>query len=193
MTLTLQKEPSIKKQNFILAVDVPHEVLQQLESQANCPVISFDVTILHDDRSTEERLRLGEYFLFLYQSARCVVTSRLHATLPCLALETPVLNIDINFESDRFAGLRELSHHMTIEQLLTNNWYDVNNPPKNPSDYIPIREALIEQCSTFTNYDSPAGFLHGDTVEDLLMSRELIQSTLNGFLSEQRQVGSVQP
>lgn len=193
MTLILQKEPSIKKQNFILAVDFPAEVITKLKQEADCPVIEFSASLMHDVRSVEARIRLAEYILVLFQSARCVVTTRLHATLPCLALETPVLNIVISHESERFTGLRELAHHMTVEAFLTSNEYDVNHPPANPIDYIPIREALIEKCRDFTGYDSPGGFLQGETVEELFMSRAFIQYTLNGFYADKMAIGSVIP
>mgnify|MGYP000943183057 CR=1 FL=1 len=43
--------------------------------------------------SFEERMAKAEEILTLYQNAKFVITRRLHVTLPCLALETPVLSI----------------------------------------------------------------------------------------------------
>ena len=36
------------------------------------------------------------------------MTTRLYAALPCLALHTPVILINKNYDSDRFLGLYEL-------------------------------------------------------------------------------------
>lgn len=188
LTLTLEKEPTIQKRDFILAVDIPKEVLEKVRSESQYPVIDMTPVITHHEQSIAGRLKLAEYFLYLYQSARCVITSRLHATLPCLALETPVLNIDVAYEPERFAVLRELAHHMTVEQYLAGG-YDVNHPLPNPDTYRPIRERLIEECRQYTGYDSPYGFLHGQSLLDFWTSPELTQVVMQGLQKAAPTVG----
>ena len=87
-------------------------------------------------------INLGPSGKYIYQAARHVITFRIHSTLSCFAFNTPVLHlIKPGFESSRFAGVVDLAHHMTIDDFLKNNW-DINNPPENPRDYLPIRENL---------------------------------------------------
>lgn len=184
LTLTLKKSATIKKRDFILAVDLPGEVVDILKSNSAMPVLSMGAFITTKNMSREQRFALAEYYLYLYQSAHCVITTRLHATLPCLALETPVLNLEKeNFESSRFAGLRELSHHMTISHFLENpDTYDINNPPENPKDYLKIRSKLEEKCSKYTGYINDSGFLTCD-IEDLLHNVSLLQPMMDGLMS----------
>ncbi len=90
-------------------------------------------------------------FLEKYAKAKCVVTQRLHAAMPCLALNTPVLLItEIAQEKGRLSGLKELARSCTEEEFLSGKVeFDFDNPPSNPEDYIPIREELIEKVSNW--------------------------------------------
>jgi hypothetical protein len=182
LTLTLQKTPSIKKRDFILAVDVPEKALAIVKETSKLPVLEMGAFVTTEDMTTEERFALAEFYLYLYQSARAVVTTRLHATLPCLALETPVLNLEKeNFESGRFAGLRELAHHMTVDDFVNGHGrYDINKPPKNPNEYLKIRSKLIEKCRDFTGYVNEEGFLSQE-LDSLLSSVATLQPLMNGL------------
>lgn len=184
LTLTIQKSPHIKKRNFILAVDVPERALTILREKSTLPVLDMGAYITTDAMTTEERFALAELYLYLYQSAQCVVTTRLHATLPCLALETPVLNLEKeNFEPGRFAGLRELAHHMTVKEYIKNpDAYNVNTPPKNPRAYLKLRNKLIDTCKEFTGYVNDDGFLSIE-VDDLLSSVTIMQPFMTGLMS----------
>lgn len=187
LTLTLQKSPKIKKRDFILAISLPDEVDEYLRQHSKYPVIVIDNLLAMRDYSPEKRLRIAEYYLYLYQSARCVVTTRLHATLPCLALETPVLSLDLESDNEfrndkaRFGGLRELSHHATVSDFLASkSEYDFNNPPQNPTEYIKIRDNLIARTKKFTGYMRKDGFL--STSPDNLLNDPDIQNTIHaGF------------
>jgi len=90
LTLTLQRDPMVSRGGFILAVDLSEKAIAHLRSSTAKTVVTW--TAHHDPRmSLDDRLVLAEYFLFLVQSAHCVVTTRLHSALPSLALDTPVL------------------------------------------------------------------------------------------------------
>jgi hypothetical protein len=52
--------------------------------------------------SVKERHRLANELLYQYSSARLVVTTRLHAALPCAAMGTPVICIG---EGPRYSGM----------------------------------------------------------------------------------------
>lgn len=143
------------------------------------------------DMDAERRLKVAEYYLYLYQSAQFVITTRLHGTLPSLALGTPVLNLEVEgFEPGRFEGLRELANHMTVAEFLASD-FEVNNPPKNPTAYLPVREELIKRCKAFTGFDDKRGFLQGRSVEQLMSNPDLIQSMVTGLWSGQQYWGVV--
>ncbi len=117
------------------------------------------------------------------------MTTRLHGTLPCLALGTPVLNLELpNFEPGRFEGLRDLAHHMTVEEFLSKG-YDINNPLENSTDYLKIRAELEHRCQKFTGFQSRAGYLNGRPLEQFLNDPELIQSFVTGLWSAHQYYG----
>ncbi|HEL2361839.1 TPA: polysaccharide pyruvyl transferase family protein [Streptococcus suis] len=183
LTLTLQREKDVPKQDFILAVDVSNEVYEKMKSESKLPVVRLMVDVAHIYMSTERRMKLAKYYLYLYQSARLVVTTRLHGMLPSLALGTPVLNISLpSYEEGRFSGLRELVHSMTEEEFLAGA-YDVNRPKENPDTFLPIRESLIRICREYTGFCSGQGYLNGQPVVDFLSDPDLIQSFATGLWS----------
>ena len=88
----------------------------------------FDANMSQDDR-----FQLAEYFLYLYQSAAAVISTRLHAMLPALALETPVFLVKdrSKYDEKRYAGLAELVNSATDEEYLNDySLFDVDAPKK---------------------------------------------------------------
>jgi len=78
---------------------------------------------------TNRRAYIARRLLSLYAHATCVVTTRLHCALPCLALGTPVLFLPAAPDSYRFAGLAELLHNCGVQDYLSGHVsYDVDNP-----------------------------------------------------------------
>ena len=61
--------------------------------------VSHDCHYRYSQKTLEERFAEVEKYLTLYQNAHCVITRRLHVTLPCLALEVPVFSI-VNFKTE---------------------------------------------------------------------------------------------
>ena len=53
------------------------------------------------------RFKIAKNLLDRYARAKLVVTTKLHGALPCLALHTPVIFINLKYD-DRFSGLYEL-------------------------------------------------------------------------------------
>ncbi|HFH9839989.1 TPA: polysaccharide pyruvyl transferase family protein [Streptococcus suis] len=181
LTLTLQKEEAIPKRNFILAVDVPDEVYQKLLTLTDKPIICLHPDTNYQYMSTDQRMKLAKYYLYLYQSASFIITTRLHATLPSLALETNVLLLEQpGFDDSRFKSLRELAHHMTIQEFLDAG-YNVEQPPKNPTTYLTYRQRLEETCRAFTGYQSNRGFLDGQDILEFLHDPDLLQNITTGL------------
>lgn len=191
LTLTLKPDPGIKKQDFVLALDLPAEAFEKLQRESKYPVIRISADVTHQYMTPERRLAVAEYYLYLYQAARFVVTTRLHGTLPCLALGTPVLNLEVEgFEVGRFAGLRELANHMTVKEFMTGN-IDVNKPRPNPTTYKKHATELAKRCRKFTGCDKNTSFLYGRTVEDLFNDAGFIQSLVTGLWSGQQYWGVI--
>ena len=92
LTLTLERDNSIQQQDYILAVDISDSEYEVLLTKTSRPIIRMS-PFGDFNLGTNERMRTAELFLCVYQSAHAVVTTRLHALLPCLALDTPVLLI----------------------------------------------------------------------------------------------------
>ena len=165
LTLTLQRNPKIKRENYILGVDLPKKIIKVIKSRTNRPVYNISRKLL--PLNVNNRFKLAKAMLYLYHNAHCVVTSRLHAAMPCLAFETPVLMLDTKNNwlrlDGRYDGLKELCNMITEEDLINNgNSYDFENPPCNPEDYKKLREDLIKTCTDFTGYNNTESVLEDD-------------------------------
>ena len=161
ITLTLQRDPSIKKADYILAVDISDKLYEYLLQKTDRKVIRMSP---YGDFYLPEQSRfvVAEYFLYLYQSAHAVVTTRLHSVLPSMALETPVILIkdDKNYDPVRYAGLDELTRSAMESEYLNNyELFNLDEPPKNPTKYLKIRKDLIKRCSEYTGFDNNKTFL----------------------------------
>lgn len=143
LTLTLANKES-ERDDIIYAIDLDDKSLEYLRKIAKYRVkcithVRNYFYLLKD----HQRLEYAQSLINLYSRAKCVVTSRFHASMPCLGLETPVLLIGAE-NNTRFDGMRELVHHSSVEEFISGKAdYDVNNPPENPKYYQVIRENLI--------------------------------------------------
>ena len=174
--MTLQRNHKITKKNFILTVDLDEKVLNEIKKRTSRPVYNISRMVLPHNQNN--RFEMAKIYLYLYQSAHCVVSSRLHVCMPCLALETPVLMIDSNdkllYADERYEGLKDLCNLVTENEFLTNeNIYDFENPTKNPKDYLILREELIKKCSEFTGYNNTNSLI------DIINEEEIIFKLVN--------------
>lgn len=107
------------------------------------------------DASMEERFGVVEDTLTQYQNAKMVITRRLHVTLPCLAMETPVLAIvDMNDTGNttRWAPYYKWVHSISENDFKDGKFeYDFNNPLPNKKDYLETRNRLIAEIQEFIN------------------------------------------
>ena len=155
LTLTLKRDSRLERRDYVLAVDVPDSLYQAMVSRTDRPVIRvspFGDFLL----SGNDRMRVAELFLGAYQSAHAVVTTRLHALLPCLAFETPVLLITEpgKYDEDRYSGLDVLATRASVGEFMGSNLvFDLDDPPDNPDDYRALRRILIDRCRDFTGCD----------------------------------------
>lgn len=158
LTLTLQRDPFIRTQDFVVAVDLPDNLLDVLRKRCGREVVSLS-SYHEPSLSTDLRFRLAELYLLLFQSASYVVTTRLHGLLPALAFDTPSLLVMApgTFDERRFSGLSDLAHTCSAEQFLDDAALSVG-PPRGPKGlHLELRERLIESCRRFTG-SGPAIF-----------------------------------
>ncbi|MEI8365858.1 MAG: polysaccharide pyruvyl transferase family protein [Parachlamydiaceae bacterium] len=151
LTLTLENKCRTRN-NLIYLVDLDQETVDYIKSRTSSPVV-----VLTHGRAllglltVEHRLKYAEFLLNLYRKCKCVVTTRLHAAMPCLAFETPMFMVSSNRRGSmdsRFIGLIEHTWHGSKEELLNGEIdYDFDYPPENPKTYLPIRENLIKNVT----------------------------------------------
>ena len=154
LTLTLPRNDSAEKTDEILLVDIdpaseqtirehfPNERYASVTHAVN-PEAYWLLTV-------KERMEKAAALLRRYQGAKCVVTSRLHCALPCLALGTPVLLLYKDEFASRIKSFLAYLHYATPDNLSDAlQSYDLRQPPANSEAYLPIREKLIHICEDF--------------------------------------------
>lgn len=150
LTLTLENSHTTRE-GIIYAVDLSRECVEWIRKHTKHRVeeIYHGYYTILPGMNISDRLALAERFLEKYATATCVVTSRLHACLPCLAFKTPVLLVREGLDR-RFEGLEHLMRRCTPSELLKNRVdFDFNNPPENPSFYLSIRNDLINRVTSW--------------------------------------------
>lgn len=165
LTLTLPKFADVNRSEFILAVDISPELVKFIGEKTERPIYQLSPTMAFNLMlSPKEKFLLAEYLLRIYQQAYCVVTSRLHVAMPCLALGTPVLLINDAADQYRFSGLKELTWNME-EAAYRENYeqFDLDHPPENPMEYMIYRKQIIKKCEDFMGVPAEeVVFLNGD-------------------------------
>lgn len=154
LTLTLPRDADAEKTDEILLVDVDpasEQVIREHFPEERYISISHAVDAETYQRLTaKERMEKTHALLRRYQSAKCVITSRLHCALPCLALGTPVLLLYKDEYASRMKSFLALLHYSALDSLSdTLRSYDLTQPPENPTAYLAIREKLIRVCEDF--------------------------------------------
>jgi len=156
LTLTLKRCSAVERQDFVVINDLSHETAAFIRDRSSSPILRTT----HLDTKTlgsQARLAKAERLLQIYAQARYVVTSRLHCALPCLALGTPVLLVPPQRSTKRFSGLLPLTHNCTLNELHAGSAkFDLHHLPENPSGFEPLRERLIETCTTFVANTDPS-------------------------------------
>lgn len=147
LTLTLSAEAErTRRSDAVVACDLspavfahlrrhlPHEPVLATHSGAAC-------------RTTAEQDAAAARLLALYAGARAVVTTRLHAALPCLALGTPVLLIHDAVHGSRIDGPADLLRTcLPYDFLRDRHDFDFAAPPPNPEAFRPLAANLTATC-----------------------------------------------
>ena len=150
LTLTLEPYKNVDMHGKICLVDVPEKVIGFIEEHSKTGILKLSHVIQPDRYSWKKRREVVEERLKLYQGAALVVTTRLHAALPCLAFGIPVLFIKEKWSLNRTATWLDFLNYTTEEDLLSGVYqYDFACPMQNPDGYVSIRNDLIKKCREF--------------------------------------------
>lgn len=149
LTLTLPRRDGVVRTDAIVACDLPPDALAYLRRIATRPVV--EVTHLGGEHlDAAERDAAAHGLLDRYAGAAVVVTTRIHAALPCLALGTPVLLVHEARPQRRIADMTALFHSCTVDDFVAGrHGFDVADPPPNPDDFIALAHDIIERCEAF--------------------------------------------
>lgn len=160
LTLTLQRNPAIEPNGYVVCVGLNDDLYKVVKKRTSRKTMSIQryVPMLY---SQDTRMDIARAFLALYQGAHCVVTRMLHVALPCLALGTPCLFVDLNparpeNQMSRFEGLSDLLNHVSVFDFLNGKFdFDFDSPPSpiGGSKFEMLRDELVRRCSEFTGYD----------------------------------------
>lgn len=155
ITLTLPQMPVVKpKKEYICIVDVDQRVktrLTALLKDSGYELKFMTHTGERDEtRTWEQRKEKVEELLTTYRNAKCVITKKLHCSLPCLSQETPVVLIKQMDDDIRFSPYYDFLYYIKTDDFLAGNYdYDFTNPKPNKPDYKEVRESLIRSCEDF--------------------------------------------
>ncbi len=201
ITMTLPQMPERKdKGTYICLVDLEPQVREKIKNLLKGQDIKVKV-ITHsrprdEEKPWEERKEQVIELLTLYQNARCVVTKKLHCSLPCLALGTPVFLIKGMEDDIRFTPYYDFLHRTTVKKFMKDDYdYDFMNPPANKEDFRPVREKLIAEIEAFVaemeKETRTAEELDKTTYSEEEMLRwrnDLMQESMDKWLLEYRAV-----
>ncbi len=158
VTLTLPKQKVTKDAGkYVCLVDVPKAVENKIreiykDTDKEIRVMTHLVKASNHLTSAHRRAEV-EKVLTTYQNAFCVITKRLHVTLPCLAMETPVVLVNAKMDPTRFRPYKDWVPSMTPDEFLERDVADLLlNPKPNSKEYLPYRESLIKQISEFAQH-----------------------------------------
>ena len=154
LTMTLEPFSGVKKTNTIILTDVPIEVKTYVDSL--CPGDNIMIkthTLQEHEQNLEWYLREKrvEEYLRLYQSAKLILTTRLHCALPAIALGTPVIIVgDYNDDfKDRIADYTKFCRLCDSKSILNGDADDFILNSFVNEDISFIRKELNEYCNNF--------------------------------------------
>ncbi len=158
LTLTLRGAGGPRRTDLLVLADVPKAVRDAVQDRTRKHVLEVSHVTPARYRPLW-RLRRAQRLVSLYERASCVVTSRLHCVLPCLALGTPVLLVTAKEQEPqttgrdiavRREGLSHLFHWSSVDEFVRNTAsYDVDSPPPNPRAHLEMRADLERRVSSF--------------------------------------------
>lgn len=156
LTLTIEKFSNIKKEDYIVVVGLKNDEINYIKSKTDREIKIIKQDVPYGSFSNEpwkiRKKRVIE-ILKIYQGAHMVITTKLHCSLPCLALETPVLLLyDKSFpeNEDRIGTYLDYLNYVNRSDFIKSN-IDFSKPKNNSKKYLELRNGIIDKCSCFIN------------------------------------------
>lgn len=171
MTLTINKFENVKKGEYIVTVGLTKDEVRYIRKCTKRKIIEFKQDVKKgsfSDESWNQRKKRVEDTLKLYQGAHMVITTKLHCSLPCLALETPVLLLyDDSFieNKDRIGSYLSYLNNINRKEFL-NTMVDFERPKKNPSRYLKLRNELSKTVRRFIEQEYEIKSLQIPKIDD---------------------------
>lgn len=151
LTLTLPRPAGAPAHGRIVACDLPANALEALRRASPHPVEA----VTHEGGeglSVDAQMAAAQGLLNLYAGAACVVTTRIHAAMPCLAIGTPVLLLVPGNAGRRVRDQLGLMHHCDIDAFVAQRCdYDLRDPPPNPHVHLPLAAELELRARAFVS------------------------------------------
>lgn len=189
LTLTLPRFDGVAKTDEVLLVDVDQaseEKIRRLYPEERIQCVTHSVNAEeYSQQSIEERFQRVEQLMKRYQGAKCVITSRLHCALPCLALQTPVFLIYKSDYAPRMQSFLNLLHYSALEDLEHNiQQFCVERPQENKHEYVNIRNQLVSTCRSFIENETRQEPYHVSLETLHSWQKELLNSSEFFFRTE---------
>lgn len=159
VTLTLPKQKETpEKGTYVVLNDLDSE--QEAQARKWLSGSGFEIkttchTVKHNKakQSYDERMKTVEDMLTLYQNAAFVVTTRLHCTLPCLAMEVPVIAVTDMSQyriSSRWSPYAGWVNMISADDMKEGRIpFDPRNIPAADKAYLKMRESFIKNVRGF--------------------------------------------
>lgn len=154
-TLTLSKYEKVLKNDYICLVDIDYFVSAKIKNHYDHVV---EKTHYVNEKYTKldfnKRFDKVEELLKEYQSYKCVITTRLHCALPCLALGVPVLLV---YDEENQDVVNRLGEFTKILNFVTKKEFEkdfidiIDNFQKNPETYKKYSKLIKDKIAIFLN------------------------------------------
>lgn len=152
MTLTLKSKYNGIRNNIVLCdiqkyKEIRKMIPDNLLKNAKETHHDFQEPNSYDFKS---KMNMAIQYLQMYESAKLVVTTRLHCALPCIAFGTPVIFI-IKKDDPRIQGMSHLFEHLydptEISELKHIDWNNIKTTNRSKIDFFTTR--LQDNVKTF--------------------------------------------
>ena len=157
----IRKSPSIKEQSETVSHNHDANILKHIppildraikHNTLNKLIFSNLGKLRMKMISPMERLKKAEEQLQKIATAKLVITCRLHAALPAIALGTKVIFIHRDLADPRFKGLLDYLNHYSISEFKRAfKKFDFENPPENPNQEK-LKEMKLDLVKTVEEF-----------------------------------------
>tara|TARA_B110000444_G_scaffold244702_1_gene264408 strand:- start:3437 stop:4384 length:948 start_codon:yes stop_codon:yes gene_type:complete len=133
------------------------------------------------NKSNAQRFHDAEELIAKFSQAKVVITSRIHAALPCLALGTPVIFLDVGYTSknqrNRFNGLTDKMLVINDSSFPFSNYY---NPLHIIARVLGLYKFVSKPRALNIDWSNPPK----NNTEDTSLLAEGIRKKINDFLND---------